>query len=163
MAQIDQDKIDNIVFLWGRIDFNFDYYSKSWYHLADGRYSREEKETKQDHKRNTELIDELRADVARGTFSSKDVNLLKNIAQDLCHWNLRYPLEMNFGAFSEWLLVARHAKISEKADEFEIIEKEDWERLRAYYLKVKDLQLQSSEDADEDWTYLAKYCEENSK
>lgn len=163
MANIGQDKIDHIVFLWGRIDFNFYYYSQIWYHRENGCFPREEEEIEQDHKRNTKLIKDLRADVDEEMFSPMDVNVLKYVAQDLSHWNIKNPLEMNSGAFSEWLLIARHVKAEEKAGKYEIVRESDWEGLRAYYLKTKDLQLQSEEDPDADWEYLAKYYEEHTK
>ena len=159
MKDLTQEQIDHIVFLWGPVDFTFKVYLKWDYHTSQGKNERPLDEIKGAHESTTDTLETLLGHVA-GTWTATDLISLTNVGKDLCKWNLRYPLEMNFGAFSEWLLIARHARGKASARE---IRQEEWEELRAYYLKIKDLQMQSGEIQSVDWDYLKKYYEENKK
>ena len=79
---------------------------------------------------------------------------------DICDRNTAHPPKMTRRAFAHWIQVARYARYAKgqlNASKIFSGPEEDWNSLRAYYLKVKDLQMQSSEDSEEDWEFLAEY------
>ena len=162
MASISQDQIDLIESLWGTVNFDFKEYTQIWYHRPNGRAWREKEEIEAVHKRATNTLEKLIFALTPPlTFSPGDAVELRTIGMDICDWNIAYPLDITHGAFSYWLLAARFAKRQENGGVIDGVRKEDWERLRTCYLKVKDLQLQSNEDSEEDWKFLAKFKQGN--
>ena len=165
MALIDQEKIDDICLLWCGIDFDFDKYFNEWYFKQHGNEEHEKCDWDFAHDDTRATLKQIEDQFdPSNRLTSEAYTKLRSSGWELCRWGMLYPLDMNLGGFSQWLVLARRLKGEANAGKDMDALKEGWQRMGGLYLKIKDLHLQSKEkDIEGDWDFLATYNKENRK
>ena len=146
MITLSDDEVASLIETWGVIDFSHTEFETEWYQEQNGKTAMNAELVEQEHKSTSSYLASIEKDLSdTKTLDKERFKNLCDVAEDLIEWNITHPLPGSPDGFTRWLNAVSQAR--EAAQEGRVQEKEEvmWARLPALFLKIKDIQMQSSQ------------------